>query len=210
MSDRIAVMHEGAISGLLDRAEFSELNVLRLAIGQAEHRWRPPDGARRNSAFCVLLLVVGGITAALNPRFLSGVNLLDMANLDRPVRHLLDRRRAGDHHRRHRSVGRLDVRAARRDLHRPAGQSRARLAAGAPDRSCSAGVRAGRAAGLAGDQGEAAALRRHALRPADLSRRRALLHRRCDDGLRLRRRFRLARLARLRAQLRRAAHASSC
>ena len=35
VSDRIAVMHEGTISGLLDRPQFSELNVLRLAIGQA-------------------------------------------------------------------------------------------------------------------------------------------------------------------------------
>ncbi len=38
VSDRVAVMHEGEISGVLDRADFSELNVLRLAIGQpAEH-----------------------------------------------------------------------------------------------------------------------------------------------------------------------------
>jgi putative multiple sugar transport system ATP-binding protein len=35
VSDRIAVMHEGAIAGLLDRPQFSELNVLHLAIGQA-------------------------------------------------------------------------------------------------------------------------------------------------------------------------------
>jgi ribose transport system ATP-binding protein len=35
VSDRIAVMHEGTIAGLLDRPQFSELNVLRLAIGQA-------------------------------------------------------------------------------------------------------------------------------------------------------------------------------
>jgi ribose transport system ATP-binding protein len=34
VSDRIAVMHEGAISGVLERAQFSEYNVLRLAIGQ--------------------------------------------------------------------------------------------------------------------------------------------------------------------------------
>ena len=34
VSDRVAVMHEGEISGVLERAEFSELNVLRLAIGQ--------------------------------------------------------------------------------------------------------------------------------------------------------------------------------
>ena len=34
VSDRVAVMHEGEISGILDRADFSEINVLRLAIGQ--------------------------------------------------------------------------------------------------------------------------------------------------------------------------------
>ena len=33
ISDRIAVMHEGAISGTLERSEFSEQNVLRLATG---------------------------------------------------------------------------------------------------------------------------------------------------------------------------------
>jgi ribose transport system ATP-binding protein len=34
VSDRIAVMHEGAISGTLERAEFSEHRVLELAVGQ--------------------------------------------------------------------------------------------------------------------------------------------------------------------------------
>ena len=34
VSDRIAVMHEGAIAGFLDRARFSEHNVLRLAVGK--------------------------------------------------------------------------------------------------------------------------------------------------------------------------------
>jgi ribose transport system ATP-binding protein len=34
VSDRIAVMHEGTISGILERPRFSEYNVLRLAIGQ--------------------------------------------------------------------------------------------------------------------------------------------------------------------------------
>jgi ribose transport system ATP-binding protein len=33
VSDRIAVMHEGAIGGFLDRARFSEHNVLQLAVG---------------------------------------------------------------------------------------------------------------------------------------------------------------------------------
>jgi ribose transport system ATP-binding protein len=34
VSDRVAVMHEGRISGMLERDQFSEYNVLRLAIGQ--------------------------------------------------------------------------------------------------------------------------------------------------------------------------------
>jgi len=37
VSDRIAVMHEGTISGFLDRGEFSEQNVLRLAVGARLH-----------------------------------------------------------------------------------------------------------------------------------------------------------------------------
>lgn len=35
VSDRVAVMHEGTISGVLERAQLSEYNVLRLAMGQA-------------------------------------------------------------------------------------------------------------------------------------------------------------------------------
>jgi ribose transport system ATP-binding protein len=37
VSDRIAVMHEGMISGFLERAEFNEHNVLRLAVGESIH-----------------------------------------------------------------------------------------------------------------------------------------------------------------------------
>ena len=33
VSDRIAVMHEGSISGFLERSQFSEHNVLQLAVG---------------------------------------------------------------------------------------------------------------------------------------------------------------------------------
>src|SRR5690606_7624285 len=34
VSDRIAVMHEGRISGMLDRHQFTEENVLLLAVGK--------------------------------------------------------------------------------------------------------------------------------------------------------------------------------
>ena len=34
VSDRIAVMHEGRIAGILERDQFSEHNVMQLAVGQ--------------------------------------------------------------------------------------------------------------------------------------------------------------------------------
>jgi ribose transport system ATP-binding protein len=34
VSDRIAVMHEGQISGILEREQFSQENVLLLAVGK--------------------------------------------------------------------------------------------------------------------------------------------------------------------------------
>jgi ribose transport system ATP-binding protein len=37
VSDRIAVMHEGQISGILDKDDFSQENVLLLAVGKAIH-----------------------------------------------------------------------------------------------------------------------------------------------------------------------------
>ena len=35
VSDRVAVMHEGHISGVLERSECSEENILKLAVGLA-------------------------------------------------------------------------------------------------------------------------------------------------------------------------------
>ena len=35
ISDRIAVMHEGKITGILDRPQFSEEAVMRLATGSS-------------------------------------------------------------------------------------------------------------------------------------------------------------------------------
>ena len=35
IADRVAVMHEGSVSGVLEREQFSEYNVLKLAVGQA-------------------------------------------------------------------------------------------------------------------------------------------------------------------------------
>ena len=38
VSDRIAVMHEGRIAGYLDRDQFSQENVLLLAVGKQPTR----------------------------------------------------------------------------------------------------------------------------------------------------------------------------
>jgi ribose transport system ATP-binding protein len=33
VSDRVAVMHEGRVTGVLERAECTEENIMRLAVG---------------------------------------------------------------------------------------------------------------------------------------------------------------------------------
>ena len=43
VSDRIAVMHEGRIAGVLDRQQFSEENVLLLAVGKSVGQEAPAD-----------------------------------------------------------------------------------------------------------------------------------------------------------------------
>ena len=115
VSDRIAVMHEGTISGFLERPQFSEHAVLRLAVGHAPPpRRRNPPMHKKDLGLLVLILVVGAITAALNPRFLSPVNLVNMANLIGLFGLFAIGVGAGHHHRRHRALGGLDVRADRR------------------------------------------------------------------------------------------------
>jgi len=52
VSDRVAVMHEGRISGTLEREQFSEYNVLRLAIGQPLNP--APDQTRHPEAAAVM------------------------------------------------------------------------------------------------------------------------------------------------------------
>ena len=82
VSDRIAVMHEGAISGFLERDQFSEDNVLQLAVGKPrraerggemmQERPRPahPDPRRRRRR-----------GAPSTRCFLSPINLANTANL---------------------------------------------------------------------------------------------------------------------------------
>ena len=80
VSDRIVVMHEGAISGTLNRDQFSEENVMRLAVGT---RSGAECGVmlKKDLGLFLLILVVGAVVAFLNPRFISPINLANTANL---------------------------------------------------------------------------------------------------------------------------------
>nr|WP_246191449.1 sugar ABC transporter ATP-binding protein [Aureimonas leprariae] len=49
VSDRIAVMREGTIGGELERADFSEANVLALAVGQSADRGSGPEERARHA-----------------------------------------------------------------------------------------------------------------------------------------------------------------
>ena len=82
VSDRIAVMHEGAISGILERAG------LHRAQGAAARRRQPAPletrltMQKKDLGLLVLILVVGAVVALINqPLFLSPINLANTANL---------------------------------------------------------------------------------------------------------------------------------
>ena len=115
VSDRIVVMHEGAIGGFLERGR-----VQRGERDAAGRRPARPAGAeavpmlKKDLGLFLLIVVVGRVVAIINPRFLSPINLGQHRQSDRPVRPVLDRRGLRHHHRRHRPLGRLDVRPARR------------------------------------------------------------------------------------------------
>ena len=82
VSDRIVVMHEGRIGGFLARPEFSEENVMRLAVGKSGHAGSGGrDVLKKDLGLFILILVVGTVVAILNPRFLSPINLGNTANL---------------------------------------------------------------------------------------------------------------------------------
>jgi ribose transport system ATP-binding protein len=44
LSDRIAVMCEGRITGVLDRADCIETNIMQLAVGRSVPQAKPPCG----------------------------------------------------------------------------------------------------------------------------------------------------------------------
>ena len=75
-------MHEGRISGFLERGEFSEYNVLRwrsASAHAAEIGGR--QCSRRNSGCFMLILVVGDHRGVHQPALPVAVNLSNMANL---------------------------------------------------------------------------------------------------------------------------------
>ena len=80
VSDRIAVMHEGAIAGFLDRGRVQRAQ-------RAAARRRQGSGAggcrmlKKELGLLLLILIVGAVVAVLNPRFLSPINLSNTANL---------------------------------------------------------------------------------------------------------------------------------
>ena len=193
--DRVAVMHEGRIAGLLDRSGSSASRTCcALAVGQsgaadiadnadlAEQRTM----IKKDLGLLVLILVVGTVVAIINPRFLSPINISNTANLiglfgifaiaqafviitggiELSVGSIVallgvmfvDLIVNGEH-----ATGRS-----------PRHRRRARLLM-AWSTAC-------------WSPGRAAALRRDAVRPADLSRHGALLHRGRHGRLRLRRR----------------------
>jgi ribose transport system ATP-binding protein len=45
VSDRVAVMHEGKITGVLDRPDCSEGNIMQLAVGRAVAAAKPAFAA---------------------------------------------------------------------------------------------------------------------------------------------------------------------
>ena len=82
VSDRIVVMREGRIAGFLERADFSEENVMRLAVGRRDlQAAEAVSMLKKDLGLLVLILVVGLVVSILNPRFLSPINLGNTANL---------------------------------------------------------------------------------------------------------------------------------
>ena len=80
VSDRIVVMQEGAIGGTLTRDQFSEENVMRLAVAR-DHEQSCGVMLKKDLGLFLLILVVGAVVAFLNPRFISPINLANTANL---------------------------------------------------------------------------------------------------------------------------------
>ena len=144
VSDRIAVMREGALMGVLEAKEFSEEAVMRLAVAPVHAKEDPPMSSHANSSgdplvrqkkelgmvAIFLALFVGyallegsqrGLAATLcKSGFSWSGKPFEPDKIDRIVWHLQRRDGHGDHYRWNRSFGRLNVRFAWRHSRLPA------------------------------------------------------------------------------------------
>ena len=71
VSDRIAVMHEGAISGFLDAPGLQRAQCPAAGRRQARLQLRQGRMLKKDLGLLVLILVVGTVVAIVNPLFLS-------------------------------------------------------------------------------------------------------------------------------------------
>ena len=72
-SDRVAVMHEGRVTGILERSECT-------AEASCSWRWRDGPGLGRKELSVLLLLVALCVVVAFaSPQFLSAANIQNMA-----------------------------------------------------------------------------------------------------------------------------------
>ena len=109
-SDRVAVMHEGRITGILDRS------VVHTGSDHAAGGRLSARTAMTRKELGVLLLLVAlcAIVAIASPAVSQRHQPAERRPARRHLWHLQHRRRHRDHHRRHRPVGRIDLRAAGR------------------------------------------------------------------------------------------------
>ena len=104
ISDRIAVMHEGEIAGMLERADCGgERDATRVRKNRAAKPiCKSLDHLRMKKEIGIvgLLLVLCAVTGS-KPRFFSEANLPNQANFIGLLRHLQHRHGYRHHHRRH-------------------------------------------------------------------------------------------------------------
>ena len=175
MSDRIMVMHEGHVTGFLDRAEANQVSIMELAAqvaaGREEPRWqrqqhvgkdRRPRSARDGQAPAAagsqhpaVLVGIALVFEILGWIFIGQSFLLNPQRLTDhdPAgvgdRHHRRRRDPGHHHRRHRPVVRLGGRADGDDRRQPGAVSRLGRGRVYPVAHRPAGLRSDRAPGWA-------------------------------------------------------------
>ena len=138
---------------------------------------------KKELATFLLLVVLCAIVTALNPRFLSPGQSAEHGAADRRVRDLQPRPGPGHHHRRHRPVGRIGVRPARRAALDHADAVAPALARRGAGRRRTRGA-ARRVSRPAHHAAAPAAVHRHAVRPVAVPRSRAVHRRRRDEGIR--------------------------